>query len=118
MKPLTSTTAAEIATAIPGILRDRADREDSREWENADSFRYYVMLLRSVAAWRADDKTVLAMVINPAYADVWGHVVAEAIDTASDGYDLPRGHIRMVAPGQYVFSLVCECGGACTLPAQ
>jgi hypothetical protein len=116
-KPLTATTAQEIAAAIPGILRDRADREDSRDWGTMNSYRRYVALLNTGAAWAVNGNTVAASVYGPD-AELWGQAVADAFDTASQDYDLPNGHIHDNAPGLYVFDLDCECGGACTLPAE
>jgi hypothetical protein len=118
-KPLTSTTAAEIAAAIPGILRDHASRVDFRDWSSIDSYRAFVALLRSGTAWRVGANTVVAMVSGPD-ADVWGYVVANAFDDATQDYDLPNAHIRPVTdiPRCYTLNLVCDCGGACTLPAE
>jgi hypothetical protein len=117
LRPLTSNTAQEIAAAVPGILRDRADHDDPRDWANIDSYRRFVAMLRSGVAWVVNDTTVAAQVIGPD-ADIWSYVIAEAFDTASQDYDLPRGHIHHTALDVYAFDLDCTCGGACTLPAE
>jgi hypothetical protein len=116
-KPISPTTAAEIAAMVPSILQARAEREAGEDWSSSDSQRDYVALLRSGAAWRVNANTVVANVISP-YAEVWGYAVAEALDTASQDFDLPRGHVRYSGPGHYVLNLDCDCGGACTLPAE
>lgn len=112
LKPLTENTAAEIAAAIPGILRDRADREDIRGWSDSASYRQYVALLRTGVAWVLDTNTVVARVTH-SHADVWGGAVAEAIDTATQDYDIPRGHINEQPEfdGAYTFTLTCPCKG-------
>lgn len=117
LRPLTSTTAAEIAAAVPGILRERADREDPRDWGTMNGYRRYVALLNTGAAWRVNDNTVTASV-SGSDAELWDQAVADAFDIASQDYDLPRGHIHYTAPGRYRFDLTCTCGGACTLPAE
>lgn len=117
LKPLTSTTAQEIADAVPGILRERAEREDSRDWGTMNGYRRYVALLNTGAAWRVNDSTVAASV-SGSDAELWDQAVADAFDTASQDYDLPRGHIQHVGPGSYVFDLACTCGGACMALAE